>query len=823
MNMPVNIADGLESITASLGTARDKASSVVYAESYVNDEELTAAYKTSWLARKIIDVPATDIFRRWRNWQAEEDQIEKLEDLEKKLGLKEKFTRAKKLARLYGCCYVYYDLGDDQMQPVDLSKVKASGIRFVTVLTHRQLSPGEIEQDALSDQFGKPKWFDVVSTTSGNVRIDPSRVIVFLGSESPDDNLLVGTREGHGSRLGTSVLLATLPAVKHFDSVATNIASLVFEAKIDVIKVKGLMQIAGNPYEEAKLLARYALAAVAKGNNGMLILDGEMEEYEQKSYSFAALPDIMDRFSQNASGAADVPMTRLFGNSPGGLNSTGEGDLRHYYDHLSSIQELQITPALEMFDECLIRAALGSRPPEVYYLWASLWQMSDKERSDLGSTGVNTIKTLKDTGLIPDEVLSRGAVNMLTQAGVIPGLEAEYTAYFDGGGEAPWDIEADTEAEAAAAKVQPKKPQPGKPGTLTDEQARAPKGSNIGGQWVKTNHSITNRKVGLGTSVVTTEDTGTDDPEALLEEAHTAAFYVLAKGHAVRLAALKTPDEIAAEEVQQAKYKVNRAKKLEREEIYLAVRSIELDHLPVEELFQKHKDGEVTRGDVIRSLQNRSRQDLIALRAEYAARNDPIENAVDEFTAQGDFYSLSSALLLTPPPPTAFTQNQDDVALNINNVRTESQRSALEGYGEYDYKKINAALRSGMTHPSVRPMDAAFGTAESKQDMVVVRVITEAGMKTIEAQIGARVKPGDVIQDLGYMSTTRLPHVAAAFAGGNGYGIKIKIPEGFPLIGMVNSENRATEHEDEFLLPRNTSLRVTGVQGRIVMAEVVTK
>jgi len=483
MNMPVNIADGLESITASLGTARDKASSVVYAETYINDEELTAAYKTSWLARKIIDVPATDTFRRWRNWQAEEDQIEKLEDLEKKLGLKEKFTRAKKLARLYGCCYVYYDLGDDQMQPVDLSKVKASGIRFVTVLTHRQLSPGEIEQDALSDQFGKPKWFDVVSTTSGNVRIDPSRVIVFLGSESPDDNLLVGTREGHGSRLGTSVLLATLPAVKHFDSVATNIASLVFEAKIDVIKVKGLMQIAGNPYEEAKLLARYALAAVAKGNNGMLILDGEMEEYEQKSYSFAALPDIMDRFSQNASGAADVPMTRLFGNSPGGLNSTGEGDLRHYYDHLSSIQELQITPALEMFDECLIRAALGSRPPEVYYLWASLWQMSDKERSDLGSTGVNTIKTLKDTGLIPDEVLSRGAVNMLTQAGVIPGLEAEYAAYFDGGGEAPWDIEADAEAEAAAAKVQPKKPQPGKPGALTDEQPRDPKGTSTGGQW----------------------------------------------------------------------------------------------------------------------------------------------------------------------------------------------------------------------------------------------------------------------------------------------------------------------------------------------------
>lgn len=488
MSKTVAFADGLESLTASLGTARDKATSVAYVETYIDDQQLTAAYKTSWLAKKIVDIPANDTFRRWRNWQAEEDQIEKLEKLEKKLAIKDKMLRAYTLARLYGCCYVYFDLGDKQSEPADPTKVKLGGIRFATVLTHRQLSPGEIEQDALSDQFGKPKWFDVVGpTTAGVVRIHPSRVIVLLGSESPDENLLVGGREGYGFRLGTSILSATLPAIKHFDSVAANIASLVFEAKIDVIKVKGLMQIAGNPYEERKLLARYALAATAKGNNGMLILDGDMEEYEQKTYSFAALPDIMDRFSQNASGAADVPLSRLFGKAHSGIGTSGAGenDTRNYYDHLSANQELSVTPAMESFDECLIYAALGSRPPEIHYLWASLRQNSDKERSELGRTGVATIKTLKDTGLIPDEVLARGAVNMLTQAGVIPGLEAEYAAYFEGGGEAPWDMAEEGEDGAAEAMVPQKKPKPGKPGVLTDEQARVPAGSPQGGQFGK--------------------------------------------------------------------------------------------------------------------------------------------------------------------------------------------------------------------------------------------------------------------------------------------------------------------------------------------------
>jgi len=517
MNKPTAFSDGLESLTASLGTARDKATSVAYVEKYIDDQQLTAAYKTSWLAKKIIDIPASDTFRRWRDWQAEEDQIEKLEELEKKLAIKEKMLRAYKLARLYGCCYVYFDLGDDPSQPVDPTKVKLGGIRFATVLTHRQLSPGEIEQDALSDLFGKPKWFDVVGpTTAGIVRIHPSRIIVLLGAESPDENLLIGSREGFGFRLGTSVLSAALPAVKHFDSVAANIASLVFEAKIDVIKVKGLMQIAGNPYEERKLLARYALAATAKGNNGMLILDGDTEEYEQKTYSFAGLPDIMDRYSQNACGAGDVPMSRLFGKAHSGIGATGAGenDTRNYYDHLSANQELNVTPAMATFDECLLYAALGSRPPEVHYLWASLWQNSDKERSELGRIGVATIKTLKDTGLIPDEVLSRGAVNMLTQAGVIPGLEAEYDAYFEEGGEAPWDMDEEGEDGTAEAMVPPKKPAAQK---VADEQPRVPAGSPEGGQFGKGS--------GRALPILTKEDINGNDRDAFISVRRWSASY----------------------------------------------------------------------------------------------------------------------------------------------------------------------------------------------------------------------------------------------------------------------------------------------------------
>ena len=37
-------------------------------------------------------------------------------------------------------------------------------------------------------------------------------------------------------------------------------------------------------------------------------------------------------FLQVAAGAADIPVTRLLGQSPAGLSATGESDTRNYYD-----------------------------------------------------------------------------------------------------------------------------------------------------------------------------------------------------------------------------------------------------------------------------------------------------------------------------------------------------------------------------------------------------------------------------------------------------------------------------------------------------------
>lgn len=432
------LTDGLRNLVANLGTSRDKAAGNHYVCVEIPDDQLISTYRGAWLPRKIVDIPALDSCRRWRNWQAEADQITKIEAEEKRLQVKLKILEARTKARLMGGAAVFIGTKDrDHSQPL----VPGAGKRidYLTVMNRRVLSAGDMERDPLSPRYGKPVTYRV-SGSGAVVDIHHTRLVTFVGAQNPDDELATGMQFGWGD----SALLAVIDAVKNADATAGNIASLIFEAKIDIIKIPQFMQGLADPQYEKDVLNRLHLAATAKAINGALLLDKE-EEYEQKSANFANLPETLMAFLQIVSGAADIPMTRLLGQSPGGLNSTGDADLRNYYDRIQSAQELEMSPAMSMLDEMLIWGALGARPAEVFYEWNSLWQTTAKERSDIGKTTAETIKTLSETRLIPEEALSRTAINMMTESGVAPGLEAAVEEF---GAELPGEEEPVDPAES---------------------------------------------------------------------------------------------------------------------------------------------------------------------------------------------------------------------------------------------------------------------------------------------------------------------------------------------------------------------------------------
>ena len=416
------VQDGLQNLVANLGTEHDKAAHSTWFAPLISDVELATAYKGSWAAEKIIEIPADDACREWREWQADADQITQIEAEEARLAVQAKVRRALKLNRLYGGSAMLIGDGGEPQEPLDPTRISKGGLRYLTVMSRRELAEGDIERDPQSEWYGQPKTYRINSEASGSLEIHPSRLVRFFGVGG-GDAITLTENAAVNTAWGDSVLRAGWNTLRNAGTVEAAIASLIPEAKVDVIKVKDLMSRLANSEYEKRLIDRFRIAATGKSINNMLLLDAE-EEYEQKTATFQGLKDILYAYLQVVSAVGDIPVTRFLGQTPSGLSSTGESDLRNYYDHVAAVQKLDIAPSLTILDECLINSALGSRPPEIHFNWRPLWQPTAKELAEIGDKLTQMIDRMATSGLWAPEVLAQTATNVLTEAGVTPGLEA---------------------------------------------------------------------------------------------------------------------------------------------------------------------------------------------------------------------------------------------------------------------------------------------------------------------------------------------------------------------------------------------------------------
>lgn len=415
----MNILDGLKNVVANLGTGRDKAASSFYADNDVSAHDLLTFYRNSWLASRIVNTPAKDATRKWRRWRADVDQINKIEAEEKRLKVKKRTNEALISARLYGWSAIYMNTDEsDQSKPLRPGKE----IRSLVLLNRDQVNPKEIVRDINSEYMGKSEFY-TLQNNGRPVDIHASRLVILEGNFIPRES-------GSNEIGGDSVLKSTFEAIRNADSTMSNIASLVFESKVDVFKFKGFAQML-EQHKDNDVIRRLTLQAAMKGNNGAVVLDGD-DEYEQKNASFAGLPDVALKFFEYVSGAAEMPVTRLFGRAIAGLSGNGDGDERTYYDNITQMQENEIQPALSVLDDCIIHSALGSVPNNVYYEWAPLRQQTESEMAENFSKTATAARALAGNNageIIPLDALSDALVNTLTEMGVMPGLEKAIKDY----------------------------------------------------------------------------------------------------------------------------------------------------------------------------------------------------------------------------------------------------------------------------------------------------------------------------------------------------------------------------------------------------------
>lgn len=373
------VKDGFKNVLKGLGGDKDARQYTTYQMGLRITQELANnLYTYNWLAAKLIDIPIDDATRKWRNLLiSDADDKKEVEEVMNSYDVKGKINLAMKWARVFGGAVIVIIIdGDDPEQPLDIERIRPGSLKNFLVLDRYNIYPSVADRDIMSENYGEPDYYTVVR---GGQAIHNSRIIKFNG-------IIPSIREYEQNNFwGNSNFTRLFEPVSDSQTVSQSINNLVFESNVDVYRIEGLNALVAEGKDNL-VVKRLQIAAKMKSIINGIALDKE-DEYEKKLANFTNLAEIDDKFIQKVAGAGDIPVTRLMGKSPSGMNATGESDMLNYYDNVSSLQENTIRPKLDVIDQVVLASSFGTKyskdGTEFTYEFNPLKQLTKIEESDV--------------------------------------------------------------------------------------------------------------------------------------------------------------------------------------------------------------------------------------------------------------------------------------------------------------------------------------------------------------------------------------------------------------------------------------------------------
>ena len=365
-------------------------------------QTLNSLYRNNWIAKAIIDKPAQEMMKNGFEIHTEmdPDAVSKIEIAFRRTMARDKFLELIKWSRLYGGAVLLplIEGQEDLSESLEYDEIPVSGFKGALVVDRWSgVSPSlEVVTDISSPEFGMPKYYIISdNTTKKTIRVHHTRVIRMVGRELPYWEKLAEMY------WGASELEHVFTELRKRDDTSANIAFLIFLANIRVYKMADLGQAITIGDQQA-LQQVYNTMRAQNGlmcNTGTLVMDKD-DDFSMQQYTFTGINDIYESFMLDVSGAAEIPVTKLFGRSPAGFNSTGEGDLQNYYDMIQEKQENVIRYPLEKLLKIITMSELGKIPDDWELVFNPVRRPSEDEKAQLAQNLSTPIFTAFENGLI---------------------------------------------------------------------------------------------------------------------------------------------------------------------------------------------------------------------------------------------------------------------------------------------------------------------------------------------------------------------------------------------------------------------------------------
>ena len=383
-------ADGWQNLVSGLGTAADKQRSTrALMSGIMTDEELEDIFVDDGLGTNIVKAIPDDMFREgWEYDFPDDDEIES-ENLTdeynavlENIGAISKITEAFYWARLYGGAAILIGAldGKDLSQPLNPSRIK--NIEYLKIIDRSDIEFSKIkfQLDPTLPRYGLPELYPIKFInsigTEESKNVHYTRVIEIHGEPIPDG----ATRYGREQRYwGVSVLQNVDDKLRIVGTSIGSVSHLLHEFSIGKYKLGDLAYILSQPDGEKLIRKRVEIMDLTRSVYHSQYFDKE-DDFIRDNVSFTGVPEVLHVIFMLVSSSTQIPITRLFGISPAGMNSTGESDMRNYYDKVRSKQSKEAAPILLRLVRIISE---WKKLPEPYVIWKPLQQLSPKEQAEV--------------------------------------------------------------------------------------------------------------------------------------------------------------------------------------------------------------------------------------------------------------------------------------------------------------------------------------------------------------------------------------------------------------------------------------------------------
>ncbi len=365
---------------------------------------------------KIADVPAKEATRRWikiTSVDQDGDKTDRIQAIEEALAyfkVRDAFRDAIRRDGLMGRGHVFIDTGeDDRSSPIgngksagSRQKIKKGGLKAVRSIDPLWVYPQAYNsRDPLAPDFYRPtSWFVM------GKEIHATRLLTLTARDVPD---ILKPAYSFG---GLSLTQIAEPYVMNWLRTRQSVAEIVSAFSVFVLKTNLLTGLQGGasstgaysapalPSDGAGLDARLMLFNLLRDNRGVMAIDKDAEDFANVSAQLGTLDKLQAQAQEQMASVASIPLVKLLGITPSGLNASSDGEVRVFYDDVHAGQEDHLREPLQVIIDMVQLHLFGDVDESIRFNFEPLWTMSEKDRAEVDKLEAETDQIHVDSGVL---------------------------------------------------------------------------------------------------------------------------------------------------------------------------------------------------------------------------------------------------------------------------------------------------------------------------------------------------------------------------------------------------------------------------------------